>query len=125
MFTIDITSSNLALTGTVGIEYGGKTAYILVDSSASSINCKSSLEVTGKLGGVNCVYTYVSAYAKRFLVEVVEWPLFPEENNLFVNNGNPPITAFYCDITQTNADTSCTFTDIVSSNIKGDTTQSY
>ena len=60
----------------------------------------------------------ISSYRRRFVVEVLEWPLYSRENNIFSHDGNPSVSEFHCDITRTGSDVQCDFTDIVNTNIK-------
>ena len=141
-FRIQVQSTLQALTGSVGIKFAGETSFLIVSSSASGDSCERSLQASGKFASVDCVYTQVtiellrillivfsilivnyylqvSAYIRRFDVEVIEWPLYSGGNNMYSHDGNPAVTDFYCDITQTNADAACTFTDITFTELKG------
>jgi len=116
---LDVTTTSLPISGSIGFKFMGSTASILLGSASSNSNCKASLQVTGKFSAVNCVHTRVTSYHDMFTIEIQQWPLVPAENNLYTNNGNPPITSFYCDITQTNSDASCIFQDLQATLIKG------
>ena len=90
-FQLDVSSSLLILSGSLGFGFGGEYAFIDVSSSASSENCKASLEASYKFERVTCTYIEVSNRFRRFVVQVEEWPTYPGENNLFYHNGNPSI----------------------------------
>ena len=60
----------------------------------------------------------VNSYHRIFEIEVLEWPLYSRENNLYFHDGNPAITDFHCDITQTGNDVQCEFTDVNTQNLK-------
>ena len=124
-FRLAVSSSNSILNGNLGIEFGDSTAYISIGSGASDSNCEAGLVTSGKFSQVACTHTQISSYSRQFEIEVLQWPLYGGENNLFFHRGNPLITSFYCDITQTNPDTICTFTDIVNYNLKGNLKYKY
>jgi hypothetical protein len=117
-FRMDVSSTASALTGTVGLQFGGQTAHIDVSSSASDEGCVLSLKASGKFYRVTCTHTETSIYQRSFVIEVLEWPLFSKENNLYSHNGNPAITDFYCNIKNTISNVRCEFVDIQKDNVK-------
>jgi len=116
---LDVTTSSLPIGGSIGFQFMGSTAFIMLGSAGSNSNCQVGLQMTGKFSSVNCAHTHVTSYHDTFTIEILQWPLVPAENNLYTNNGNPSIASFHCDITQTNSDTSCIFQDLQATLIKG------
>jgi hypothetical protein len=117
---LTVSSSSQSLQGFVGLQFAGVTAWIAVgESSASSSSCKASLEASGRFQSVVCTYSSSSSFQRIFDVEVLAWPIQPGFNNLYSHNGNPGLADFFCDISQSNSDAVCHFTDLVSSNLVG------
>jgi len=114
-FSLDVYGT---LTGKIGLKFMGVTSYISL-ASPSSTNCYTGLQSTGVFGSFSCVYSDVSSSHYKFTITIYAWPTMPKENNLHSHDGNPPITDFYCDISQTSADVYCLFNDIQNYNIRG------
>ena len=54
-------------------------------------------------------------------IKFLKWPVFPHENNIFVNNGNPPLSSFSCNTTGITGDVygvDCKFKSVESSHVK-------
>lgn len=122
-----MTVTTIKNSGKIGLEFNGKTAYFSLSHPG---DCGNTLSNSGSFGFVGCTYTlttnsYASyvLYTFAFTLSFYSWPTFPTDNNLYSNNGNPSRYEFFCDITYaTDSGTYCTFTDIVTSNIRGTTT---
>ena len=118
-FSMQVTSTALALSGYVGLEFMGVTSFLAVGASASNSSCSTSLQASGRFQNVRCSYSMLSSYVDKFTIRVLAWPQQPGLNNLYSHNGNPSITDFFCDISQTNSDSQCLFTAIVNTNLVG------
>ena len=111
------------VTGKVGIEYQGEVIYMSLTHPG---DCASTLSNHGHFGIVGCTFAQSIMEYSSYIATVLEftltfysWPTFPKENNLYSSNGNPSTYDFFCDITYTDEFVTCTFTDVVSSNIRG------
>lgn len=124
-----ITSSNTSvpLDGFIGIKLYGSTSFIPL-TSPSNTKCKESLQNSSQIGTVECNYTVVSSLKHIIDITFTSWPMYNlPDNNIFVNNGNPDLTEFYCDISlinslnikHHNSTITCHFYNIQSHNIKG------
>lgn len=111
-------TDNVALSGTLGIEFMGTKAYLSLDNPTNS-TCKAALEASAQIGAVECGYTVVTSQRQRMHVTFLDWPAVSSDNNLFANNGNPSVSDFYCDVSQASEGVECFFIDLVNSNIKG------
>jgi hypothetical protein len=117
VFLLTVTGGG-AVSGTLGLEFYGRTSYISL-SPASSSDCVAGLEASGSYGFVACDATTVAVDNIQFKITIYSWPLYPAENNLYSHDGNPDISQFMCDTSQTSGFVSCNFTDIVNTNIRG------
>jgi hypothetical protein len=115
---LDVTDAGATFTGYLGITFQGETSYITLGSPSSS-NCETVLETNPKFTDVTCTYTSVSATVRRFEITINSWPQLPKENNLHFHTGNPAITDFLCDMSKTDSTATCTFSDLVTTNLRG------
>lgn len=116
---LDVTDAGASFTGHLGLTFQGSTSYLSL-GDPSSLDCETVLEMNPKFEDVTCVYTAQSATVSRFDITFVAWPRLPKENNLHFHTGNPDITEFLCDVTRTDSTVTCAFTDVVSSNLRGE-----
>ena len=124
---INVTVSNsysTSLSGTLGIEFEGRTSYISL-SYPSNSNCISGLVASGSYGYIGCKLQEISSHTFLYTITIYSWPTFPVENNLFSHNGDPAITEFYCDVTKAVSGTTCVFQDVISTNIRGELLQHF
>ncbi len=117
---LDVYQSTSALTGKLGIKFMNNVAILNLVSSTSG-ECTNAFIGSKLAAYVGCTYTYMSAspFHLRYDITFYAWPMSPQENNLFSNNGNPSISDFFCDLSMTSTQTSCFFSDLVNSNIRG------
>lgn len=113
-----VKSSKNGLYGTIGMIFQGKISYISL-SNPSDTDCMEGLTNSRSYGLVGCTYTNSSAHSYDFSIIFYSWPSYPTENNLYFHDGNPPITSFSCDTLLTDAGVTCSFEDVVSTNIQG------
>lgn len=107
-----------SFTGHLGLTFQGSTSFLTL-GTPSSDNCEATLEANAKFGDVTCTYTSVSATRRRFAITFVSWPKLPKENNLYSHDGNPASTDFLCDVSKTDSTVQCTFSDVVTTNLRG------
>ena len=112
--------NNSTLSGQLGIEFYGITSYISLTNTSNS-SCEENLQLSSQIGTVSCNYTIISPWEYLLGMAFLTWPTYVPDNNIFINNGNPLIDDFYCDVSLTNTGnlTECHFSDVVNENIKG------
>jgi hypothetical protein len=104
--------------GKVGLEFQGTKVYLPFEGISSEY-CSDLLSFSGKFGLVGCKFISNVGYHMTFELTFYNWPIYPKDNNLFINNGNPSIYEFFCDITYANPSTKCTFSDLISDDVIG------
>jgi len=108
------------LLGKLGLVFMGTTTEVSLDSTSSSI-CTEELAFRGSFGHLTCIYEKINDFTAQFTLAFYSWPVTPTENNLFSHDGNPSKHDFYCDVSSVEyGRPMCTFTDITSSNIRGE-----
>ena len=110
--------SNVPLSGVLGIQLYGVTSYISL-SQPTDVNCVEGLQNSTQIGTVACNYTVITGSEQTVVIQFLTWPEYTPDNNIFINNGNPSIDEFYCDVSQSSAGVLCYFTDVINYNIKG------
>ena len=113
-----VTNTRHRLQGTIGMIFQGKISYISL-LNPSDTDCMEGLTNSRSYGLVGCTVTNSSAHKYVFNIIFYYWPAYPTENNLYFHDGNPPISSFSCDTVLTDAGVTCSFEDIVSTNILG------
>ena len=113
---LTVSTSYSTMAGTLGVVFAGQRSELSL-SNPSSSNCVIGMQMSTMIGSVGCVYTPATAQIYRFAISFYSFPTFPKENNFHTNDGNPSISQFYCDISQTNSDVTCIFSDITATNI--------
>jgi hypothetical protein len=118
-FSLTVYAGDGYFSGTIGVQFMGGSV-ILSLTSPSTAECIEAFENSLLFGYVNCEYLAHSSSEWQYTITVYSWPTYPHENNLHSHDGNPAITNFYCDTSNTNSGVYCVFEDIVSSNIRGE-----
>lgn len=121
---ISIGGTSTPLAGTVRIAFNGEVATL--DASAAvntAASCASAFMKLRSVERATCAITVLDATVKsaEYVVAFTEWAHIDAENNLLFHNGNPPLSAFTCDIskiTSTNTPT-CAITDVVAFDVIG------
>lgn len=122
---LTITSSYLTgFSGLLGIEFLSYTSYIDIKTPTND-DCQNNLGSSPKFGRINCQYTMIATNSIVVFITFLDWPAHITDNNLYVNNGQPSITDFYCDISKANSGVQCIFSDVVNDNIKGNFFEIY
>jgi hypothetical protein len=108
--------------GVLGVSFQGETTFISLASPTSS-DCETSFEASEKFDDITCVYSANDDGDELYFdITFVSWPRLPEENNLYSHSGNPSTSDFTCDITRTDPNTVCIFSDVVTTQLRGKTT---
>ena len=115
---LEVVDAGGTFTGYLGINFQDSTSFIHLGYPSSS-NCESVMEADPKFADVTCEYSQVSTTTRRFDIAFVAWPTLPKENNLYFHNGNPASTDFLCDVSRTDSTVECTFSDLVTTNLRG------
>jgi hypothetical protein len=106
------------LYGKVGMQFQGTVTYIPLEDITDKF-CTSLISNQGKFGDVQCEVTRLSRFIMRYYFTFYNWPLYPKDNNLYANNGNPGLSEFFCDNSYASPGAYCVFVDIESTNIQG------
>lgn len=106
------------LKGKIGLQFQGTKIYIPY-AGLTSQSCSDLLSFSGKFGLVGCTYNHLSGYQINLDLTFYNWPIYPKDNNLYSNNGNPSSFDFFCDISYSNPSTYCQFSDIQAADIIG------
>jgi len=112
--------------GDLRFTFNGESFYFPANISTWNANlCKVAFEKLRNVDEVICTANPVeSTYTRSFTIQFVAFPVFPYENNIYTNDGNPPLSAFSCDTsgvvvytstTSTSLATSCVVADVVNS----------
>eukprot|EP00981_Chlorochromonas_danica_P006069 scaffold1268_cov174-Ochromonas_danica.AAC.3 len=102
------------------IEFQGTKVKLPLEQISSSV-CTNLLSYKGKFGQVDCSPYYQTSTRYFYQLSFTRWPVYPVDNNLYVNDGNPDVTEFRCMLpkdTEYGADTTCVFTDVQATNIR-------
>jgi len=100
-------------TGLLGVQFQGETTFMSL-SAPNSSHCEAAFEASEKFDDITCAYSRnVDGDKMYFDLTFISWPKLPKENNLYSHNGNPRASEFTCDISRTDDNTVCTFTDVV------------
>jgi len=115
--SMTVYTSDSSFYGTLGLQFMGKESFISL-SSPSSTDCTSAMIASTSFTYLSCKYTKINQQQYKYTISIYAWPIYPAENNLHTHNGNPAITDFFCDISDTSSSVYCTFADINSTNIR-------
>lgn len=124
--TIRITTS--ASSGTYGgyykFNFNGQSFVFPANASEWSYSdCIASFESLPNVDHALCSDPIVSnEYLNaQYTVQLISFPLFPFENNLYLNDGNPPLAAFTCDTFDVTgvSNPTCTVSDVAVGAIPG------
>lgn len=118
-FQLDTYSTTTTATGNLIVTFQGGRIYLPM-SSPSSSGCKSAFESSGYFDSVECTYTSVTSYHRKYQIEVLQWPVSPQQNNIWTHSGNPDISNFGCDTSLVeSASITCKFSDVYNTNVRG------
>ena len=100
------------------ISFHGEKFKLRINATADE--CEEGWETMNNIEDVTCSVEYEGDFGTIYTVELEAFPPLPWQNNIYDHYGNPPISAFTCDISKiTRGDNpSCVFDDVVAVNIK-------
>jgi hypothetical protein len=108
------------LSGKMGLRFQGKTIFFTLETFDSpNVTCNNKFAFQGKFGHVGCTQVTHSNKFLDFELTFYSWPVYPKDNNLYVNDGNPSIDDFFCDVSFSSRGSYCEFHDLSIVNIKG------
>ena len=111
------------LAGYFKFTFNGETfAFPALASDWDEVACQQSFESLPNVGTVKCTVGTSDEYGStNYLVQFKEWPVIPYENNIYTNDGNPPNSAFSCDVSAVTGGTSpsCTIADVAVDSVGG------
>ena len=123
---ITVGAAGGTLAGTIQVTFNGQTATLSAKSGLggnSDSSCSAAFSALKNVKVAVCTITNADAntLGAAYNVEFQEWAHFETENNVFQNDGNPPLTSFTCDISTITSGTTptCSITDVVASNVIG------
>ena len=87
----------------------------------TSTQCKNSFESLPNIAVVKCSRSnrFNGFDGATYNIQFRVFPTIASENNIYINDGNPPITAFYCDTSLVTgvSGASCTISDVASADV--------
>jgi hypothetical protein len=100
--TIRLTTSATAGTlssGQFKFTFNGESFYFSAAyASFDSAACETAFESLPNIGDVICSRSAINARGgATYTIEFLSFPVMPHENNLYTNDGNPPLSSFQCD----------------------------
>lgn len=84
--------------GLLRFTFNGQSFFFPPDANKwRDAECKTSFESLPNVESVNCTSKRLNARRTEYTVAFIKFPVEPYENNIFTNNGNPPLSVFSCD----------------------------
>lgn len=123
--TIEIATSASAgsLDGLMKFSFGDTYFYFPADASLwDSSDCEADLKAMASVDEARCSRSAVNGDGgATYTIEFLEFPMFPVDNNIYFNDGNPPNSYFKCETYKVTSGTNpvCTITDVVATSIPG------
>ena len=114
------------LSGVIELKFGLSAVYMNANSNdVDSNTCRSTFIGLKGIDDVECLrenYDQKTGTGS-YLINILKYPIQPYENNIFYHNGNPSLSAFYCNTTTLDKDSAsfptCIFTDVNTENLPG------
>jgi hypothetical protein len=115
--------SSGTLSGYFGFSFNNQWLSIPAEGNLwSSTACKAAFEELPNVVKVTCRQgTLLSGGATSYLVQFIQWPTMPYENNIYTNDGNPDLSHFTCStsgVTSGN-NVACTISDVAATGLPG------
>jgi len=82
----------------------------------SSTECKASFESLPNIESVSCIQSDISdSGASQYQITFLEYSYLPHENNIYTNDGNPPLSSFKCSNSYITSGSNplCTLSDVI------------
>lgn len=126
--TIETKALGGTLAGYFKFTFNGETfAFPAVAGDWDEVACQQSFESLPNIGTVKCSVGVSDNYGStNYLVQFLDWPATPYENNIYSHNGNPPNSAFSCDVSSVTGALSptCNVLDVSANSVGGTVTPS-
>lgn len=112
------------LNGQFSFSFSGSA--ISLDANANTLGsaqCTAHFTQLGSAASVDCVREELdeATGTGEYIITFDEYPLLPHENNIFSHDGNPPVSAFKCNMTAAQGlgavGPFCSITDVVNRDI--------
>lgn len=117
-------ASSGLLDGEFKLTFNGEYFYFDADANSFSASaCEEAFEGLKNIKDVTCSRGNIDANnGATYTVEIVAFPLWPFENNIYTHYGDPPISSFQCDTDRVTAGTSpsCALVDVAVGTIPGE-----
>jgi len=125
VITLTTNATQGFLNGTLRFTFNGESFNFPANASAwNESDCEKAFESLRNVDDVVCSRAAVTnRLSSSFTIQFRSFPIHPYENNIFSNDGNPPLSAFYCDTSDVNKHdaklVTCTITDVVGDTYPG------
>ena len=112
-------------------EFGGAIGFyfhdeqVILNANGSALDsggCTRALRGFPNIAKASCSRENVTRHnGASYIITIESWPIHPHQNNLFEHQGNPPLSAFSCDLTKVAGvyGAECTLADVTNQNIIG------
>ena len=108
--TLDPINAHTRLNGTFALTFEGHTFTFNADANQfSEQECEAQWEGLDNVYDVRCTRSEIGVdNSATYMIEFVDWPSWPIQNNIFNHFGNPPLGAFTCDVSNAHSFTNNT-----------------
>lgn len=122
--TIEITtSSTSSLDGYFQFIFNGEYFYFPANANDwTASSCESDIESLSNIKDVECSRSSVGTYNDAtYTVQLMSFPVFPYENNIYHHDGNPSLSKFHCSTEKVTSgtDVTCNISNVIVDTIPG------
>lgn len=123
--TLEIATSAASgtLDGLMKFSFGDTYFFFSADANVwDSGDCLSDIQAMASVDVASCSRSAVNAdQGATYTIQFEEFPMFPVDNNIFFNDGNPPNSHFKCETYKVTSGTTpaCTITDVAITSLPG------
>jgi hypothetical protein len=121
--TIVTSATSGTLAGSFKFSFGDSYIYFPADATFwDSDDCTEALQAMSNIDVAECTRGAPTARkGATYNIRLLEFPMFPVDNNIFFNDGNPPLNYFKCETYKVTSGTSptCTISDVAVTSIPG------
>ena len=94
--TVNSQSKLRRLSGHFQFQFNGESfLFPPIRDNFLAADCEAAFEGLRNVKDVNCSVT-ADEYQNSYVVSFLQFPVLPYENNIFSNDGSPPLSAFSC-----------------------------
>ncbi len=117
---IRVTTTAVAgeLEGLWALSFQGET--VEIDANANKVDgkmCSAAVSELPNIESATCIRGDIDSHlGTTYTITIQEWPLHPKINNIYTHDGNPPVEAFSCSMSQVHGaayNPSCEIDDVV------------